>query len=426
MSQQWRGAPRGHVPYGGIKRRLSDDVLLPVLAAEGPAYITPCVCTGLVHEYDSRVCPVSAVTTEWEQKKEARRTERAGAEQILKHGQMKKFKREVRDVILTLVNEHGVEYRLQKDGQHIFLYSGARGERPFKIAAMRPVTQQMRFLVPWVREHFPHIDLESGKAKDSDEEDKPFSCTEGCDEKFATVEETNEHLAEVHPPEEAEVIEPTFWANKTVPQSGYTGPVPEGAPPVAPEEDEMDVPKPSEVFPVKASQTAAGPVPHKDPFVESQEKAAKRKIVIEELEADGWERYVYPTAGPSEFFMVRGGDSLMCTADGCEYTRDGGSFAGVHLHEYTHTDKHEEMLRTGAETRKVNAAIKVERAFESVTFLAQQYGFVVMTKEEADRFKSTGKTLRDLEAAQAEIERLQNIVSEQEAKIALAKEAFGL
>lgn len=425
MSQYWRGPPRGHVPYGGYLRPRVTEQHLTVLAAEEPGIVNPCECTGLLHEHDPRVCPVTAVATEWEQTKEARRTERAGAEHVLKHQQMRKFKREIRDVILTLVNEHGVEYRMQADGQHIFLYSGARGERPFKVAAMRPVAKQMGFLVPWVREHFPHIDLSSGKKKEAEVE-LLFQCQQGCvDVAFATVEEINEHYSSEHYPMEDVSGEPFLCRGcgrpeldcskdpckdviadreATVDEIEVTDE----------EEPEMEVPKPTEVFPPKEP----------DAFVKSQQAAEQRKIIVEEMEADGFERYRYPTAGPSEFFMVKG-DYLKCIADGCEYEREG-SFAGVHLHEYTHTDKHEEMLRTGAETRKVNAAIKVERAFESVSFLAQQYGFVVMTKEEADRFKSTGKTLRDLEAAQAEIARLQSVVDEQEAKIALAREAFGL
>lgn len=352
--------------------------------------------------------------TAFEQAKEQRRTERAGAEQVLKHQQMRKFKREVREVILLLVNEHGVEYRLQKDGQHIFLYSGARGERPFKVAASRPVAAQMRFLVPWIREHFPHIDIETGRVKETAYGEHLF---EPNDEGHCKV------CGFVEDDGRAEHFQPEVFRCRSCGRPEEDCSKDPCAAVIAdreatmPDEEEIEV-----------SEAIIEPEGFEPP--ETLSAAQVLRLAAEpdkpgaEVLDDGWEKYVYPTAGPSEWFVVKG-EHLRCTFEGCSYTREG-SFAGVHLHEYTHSDKGEEMLRQGQESRKRNAALKVERAFESLEFLAKQYGFVLMTKEEADRFKNVGKVAEELAEAQAEVARLQGLLDEQQAKIDLAREAFGL
>jgi hypothetical protein len=368
------------------------------------------------------------MVSDFEKRKEDRWATRRDAEERLDHRHLKKFKREIREAILLLVNQHGVEYRLQADGQHIFLYSGVRGERPFKIAAMRPVNKQMGFLVPWVREHFPHVDLASGKVKgetaygihlfepNSDEPPKCKVCgferEDGRAEHIAQDEGTSEGT-ETDP-----TIEPTFWANKTVPQSGYIGPVPEDAAhPV--EEEQMEVPTPKQVFdPEKREQEFAEALEgDPDPFVQSQEKARQHKETVDSLAAQGWEWYTYPTAGPSEFFMVKG-DELRCTAVGCGYAKTG-SFAGVHMHEAHHTGKAEEMRLLALETKRTKAEQQAAMLAETLDILLRPHGYVAVRREDV-------QWVKEAQALREERDRLQAELNELQAKFDLAREAFGL
>ena len=63
-----------------------------------------------------------------------------------------KFPREVTQALATLVNDHGVRIR-DVDGQHVLLYNGVRGSKPFKLSASRPGEQTMRYLTGWAREN---------------------------------------------------------------------------------------------------------------------------------------------------------------------------------------------------------------------------------------------------------------------------------
>lgn len=68
---------------------------------------------------------------------------------MLTHKDLIAFKRPVRELVLDLVNNHGIEYRLP-DGQHLYLYD-RRGGRPYKISAKRPAETSVHFLVRWAR-----------------------------------------------------------------------------------------------------------------------------------------------------------------------------------------------------------------------------------------------------------------------------------
>ena len=63
-----------------------------------------------------------------------------------------KFDKEVIDVLARLVNNHGVRIR-DVDGQHVLLYNGQRGTRPFKVSASRPARQTLDYLGGWAREN---------------------------------------------------------------------------------------------------------------------------------------------------------------------------------------------------------------------------------------------------------------------------------
>ena len=85
----------------------------------------------------------------------------------LKHADIKKFDKQVRSLVLELVNEHGIRHRVAKDGQHLFLYTGEKGVRPYKLASSRPAQSTIPYLQAWVRRHYPDISLrekESGNA----------------------------------------------------------------------------------------------------------------------------------------------------------------------------------------------------------------------------------------------------------------------
>lgn len=62
------------------------------------------------------------------------------------------FHKDVRRAIHDLVNTHGVRAR-QPDGNHIFLYSGTRGERPLKVAASRKPEDSVKFIGQWADKH---------------------------------------------------------------------------------------------------------------------------------------------------------------------------------------------------------------------------------------------------------------------------------
>lgn len=304
------------------------------------------------------------MVTEFEKRKEDRWSARRDTEERLDHRHLKKFKQEVRDAILLLVNEHGVEYRLQADGQHLMLYSGARGERPFKIAAARPVARQMQLLLPWLREHFPEIDLATGKSGKGE-------TTYGI------------HLFEPNSDEPPHCKVCGFEKD-----DGRA-------------EHVVEVPKPTDIFPPKKESMTT--------LTEEDE--------AELLESEGWEPYVYPTAGPSQFFLVKG-DRLRCIAPGCDYTKEG-SFAGVHLHEARHTGDYDRMALRAAETRRTRQERQESMLAETLDILLTPHGYAAVKKEDAALIKEAA-LLRE------ERDRLQKALDELQAKFDLAREAFGL
>lgn len=164
MSQQWRGAPRatGWENYTYTRNRVSDA---PLRTIAGPG----CWC-GQPHGHDWPGKSIGAPHPregDMTMLKEERVQARKATEDTLKHSQIKKFDREVRDAVLTLVNTYGVPYRLQRDGQHLMLYTGKQGERPFKVSASRPAQQQLAYLVPWLVENYPEINIESAPKKET-------------------------------------------------------------------------------------------------------------------------------------------------------------------------------------------------------------------------------------------------------------------
>lgn len=67
------------------------------------------------------------------------------------------FPRQVADVVLRAVNEHGVTYRML-DGGHLRLFTGDRRQRPIKVSAKRPTQATMRRLIPWLVRNVPSWD----------------------------------------------------------------------------------------------------------------------------------------------------------------------------------------------------------------------------------------------------------------------------
>jgi hypothetical protein len=62
--------------------------------------------------------------------------------------------RPVATVVCELVNQHGVKYRMQNNGGHVYLYNGGQG-RPYKISASRPAETTLSFLHKWIEENVP-------------------------------------------------------------------------------------------------------------------------------------------------------------------------------------------------------------------------------------------------------------------------------
>lgn len=72
----------------------------------------------------------------------------------LSRGDLRKYPREVADVLLEAVNTYGVPYRLI-DGNHIRLYCGDREVIPFKASASREGKYTLPYLTSWLDEHWP-------------------------------------------------------------------------------------------------------------------------------------------------------------------------------------------------------------------------------------------------------------------------------
>jgi hypothetical protein len=58
---------------------------------------------------------------------------------------MRKFPREVQDLVMYLVNTEGIRWR-DIDKIHLLLYPPDGKSRPFKIAAARPAEHQLQFI----------------------------------------------------------------------------------------------------------------------------------------------------------------------------------------------------------------------------------------------------------------------------------------
>lgn len=78
----------------------------------------------------------------------------------LTHAKIRKFGKPVRDLLVLAVNTHGIDYRLQRDGQHVLLYSGRVGESPYKVSSSRPPEQAVEYLRTWLGEHVPDFERE--------------------------------------------------------------------------------------------------------------------------------------------------------------------------------------------------------------------------------------------------------------------------
>lgn len=63
--------------------------------------------------------------------------------------------RKVAVILCELVNKHGVRYRIQQGGGHVFLYNGNQQERPYKISGSRPEETTLTYLFEWIEENVP-------------------------------------------------------------------------------------------------------------------------------------------------------------------------------------------------------------------------------------------------------------------------------
>lgn len=73
--------------------------------------------------------------------------------------QLRRFDRRVARRVCALVNEMGLRYRLDGDGNHLYLYPPDHEEgnefsyRPFKVGTHRPAEVQIRYLEQWVTDY---------------------------------------------------------------------------------------------------------------------------------------------------------------------------------------------------------------------------------------------------------------------------------
>lgn len=300
----------------------------------------------------------------------------------LLHKDIKRFPKPIRDIIVDLVSNYEVTHRVQKDGQHVLLYSGKEGERPLKVGAQRNPPATLRYLRDWIAEHVPDYY--------NDEKEQTvqatFKCTQGCkDAAFTSIEEINAHYAEQHSPEPTEWVEP-----KAKPEDSSWA-------------------KEKAIAGIAAANEAGRQLG----------EAIKAHAEIE------WVPYVYPSSGKTSEFLEQGVDVdppiLRCKAEGCDYQRVG-KFTGAHLHENSHTSagaKQREAARKKAADSRRKAAGSNSQVREALEVLAAASGLVVMTEDEV-------LDTTECEALQAEVDRLRKELDEVNAKMALIREATGL
>lgn len=307
---------------------------------------------------------------------------RSPEERLLNHKQIKKFPKEVRDVVVDLVNNYGIVYRLQKDGQHLLLYSGKENDRPFKVGAMRNPPAQLRYLRGWIEDHVPAY-VEEKKEKAT--VDAIFKCAQGCkDASFTSVEEINAHYDKEHRDEPVEDLSEQEALDSHVEQGMAQG----------------------------------------APFQKEPE----------------WVPYVSASGKQSQYIEVtKDSDPVVyrCTFEGCEFQRVGEA-RGLHLHEQVHTPEGQEIRRKaqhkGGQAMAQRFAEKrgdlapresVGTAVGALQTLASIYDCVVISKPEYAELTAKADPMLET-ALRDEVARLQQELDEVNAKMALAKEAFGL
>ena len=116
--------------------------------------------------------------------------------------QIRSFPRSVQDLIMDVVNNHGVRIKFIAGGDHVRLLGDNPEEYPFKISPKVPPEHVRRKLIPWLERNCPTWGKEEEEVVQ--EVVKPFRCGYGCDESFATPEEVNEHYGNQHRDEPVE------------------------------------------------------------------------------------------------------------------------------------------------------------------------------------------------------------------------------
>lgn len=304
---------------------------------------------------------------------------------ILTHNKIRKFQRPYRDILLPLCNSGRVRYTIQKDGQHILLYSGKEGESPFKVSASRPPEQGVPYLMRWIDENVEGWSADQAKAKNG--EVKPlFKCRYDCDEAFHSPEEINEHYETVH--HHAVVGDALVEAM-----------------------DKRDV---EEVADMIEQGDAAGRtvgVSKASDRVQQTEEAYQAWVEAEPKPetAEDWRPYIYRKTGKPSIFEYDAAHPeplrLRCTK--CDFTREG-NVRGVHLHEAKHDGTASEHAAAAGKSRADNAAQRKQFKIQAVTYLAEEAGLVVMTKEDAKALRDSGsaKTQAELKATRKELDDL--------------------
>lgn len=69
--------------------------------------------------------------------------------------ELKGIPRKTAAILMRLINNHNVRYRIQQGGGHVFLYDGSQQTHPYKISASRPEETTLRYLNEWIEEHVP-------------------------------------------------------------------------------------------------------------------------------------------------------------------------------------------------------------------------------------------------------------------------------
>lgn len=136
----------GRSPYPK-RRRVSDESTLRTISAGG------CWCGGPAnHTWPGHDQGAPHPREEWKEEWSMAEEE---LQDRIEERSLRKWDRDVRQMIMMLVNQFGVKHRIQKDGVHIMLYPPDGSTRPFKAAASRPPKTQMRYLERFAQEHVP-------------------------------------------------------------------------------------------------------------------------------------------------------------------------------------------------------------------------------------------------------------------------------